>query len=306
MHPGPRIPRAAERSRPFHDVQAEARRAGRGPGERRHQGAHRVPAPARSRGDLGARRRVRLQRHRSDSDRLPGGRAASAPHRRDGAAETGAGAEPRGMRRGDHRGRRDREGGRGDAPGRLRLPDEAAQSREVAGGAPARPLPPGAGGASRRDGRAARRAARARAPHRALASSAAGHGSGARDRLDARDGPHRGRDRHRQGAGGTGHPSEQPAQARALRLGQLRGARGRRDRERAVRPRARRLHRSDCDAARALRDGRRRYFVSRRGGRDLSGGPGQAPSRDPGPGVRAGGRDRDDEDRRPADRRHQP
>ena len=65
------------------------------------------------------------------------------------------------------------------------------------------------------------------------------------DRADLR------RDRHRQGAGGPGHPRPLPAPTGRLRQGQLRGHAARAARERAVRPRARRLHRRRTSASRA-------------------------------------------------------
>src|SRR3990172_8153333 len=51
------------------------------------------------------------------------------------------------------------------------------------------------------------------------------------------------RERHRQGAGRPQHPRDEPPAGRAVHRGQLRRHSRRADRERAVRPRPRRLHR---------------------------------------------------------------
>ena len=72
----------------------------------------------------------------------------------------------------------------------------------------------------------------------------------------------------------------------------------RRARVRAVRPREGRLHRRGGAAAGALRAGRRRHAVPRRGRRPAARRPGQAAARAAGARVRAGGGGRDDQGRR--------
>ena len=86
---------------------------------------------------------------------------------------------------------------------------------------------------------------------------------------------------------------------RPVRPGQLRGPARGPDRERAVRPRAGRLHRRRPPAARPVRARRRRHDLPRRGRRAAPVGPGQAPPRPPAARVRARRRDRDPADRRP-------
>ena len=68
---------------------------------------------------------------------------------------------------------------------------------------------------------------------------------------------------------------------RPLHPGQLRGVARGPDRERAVRPRARRLHRSRPPEARPVRARGRRHDLPRRGGRAAPVGPGQDPPRPP-------------------------
>ena len=75
---------------------------------------------------------------------------------------------------------------------------------------------------------------------------------------------------------------------RATGQGQLRGHAGEPDRERAVRPRARCLHRRNAQARRPLRAGRRRHAVSGRGRRAAARAAGQAAARAAGRRVRAG------------------
>ena len=62
-------------------------------------------------------------------------------------------------------------------------------------------------------------------------------------RPDQRDRPDPGRNRHRQGAGGQGHPQQQPAQEQAVRRAELHGPEREPARRRAFRPRSRRVHR---------------------------------------------------------------
>ena len=66
----------------------------------------------------------------------------------------------------------------------------------------------------------------------------------------ARNGAHHGRDRHRQGAGGARDSRRQHPRLEAVRRPELRGAHRIAARKRAVRPRARRLHRRGRGARR--------------------------------------------------------
>ena len=110
----------------------------------------------------------------------------------------------------------------------------------------------------REGGREGTAAPRERGAARAAAAPRAGgrlRDGGSGDQADARDpragrrldaaGADPGRDRHRQGAARAGPARAQPAQRLPVRAAQLRGAARDPDRERAVRPRARRLHRRD-------------------------------------------------------------
>ena len=72
---------------------------------------------------------------------------------------------------------------------------------------------------------------------RQLARAGGAGGAVERARADLR------RERHRQGTGRAEHPRAQPAPGGTVRRGQLRGHPGGADRERAVRPRAGRVHR---------------------------------------------------------------
>ena len=98
-----------------------------------------------------------------------------------------------------------------------------------------------------------------------------------------------GRDRHRQGAGRARHPRAQRAARAAARQGELRGHPGDADRERALRPRARRLHRRDAAPRRAASrwPTAGTIFLDEIG--ELpTGSAGEAPARAPGGRVRAG------------------
>ena len=108
------------------------------------------------------------------------------------------------------------------------------------------------------------------------------------------------------GESGTGKELVAAGAAQALergagpvRPGQLRRPARGPDRERAVRPRARRLHRGRPPAARPVRAGRRRHDLPRRGRRAARRGAGQAAPGPPAARVRARRRDRDPPDRRP-------
>ena len=72
---------------------------------------------------------------------------------------------------------------------------------------------------------------------------------------------------------------ESPFASRAVRQGQLRRDSHRADRERAVRPRERRIHRRHRHAARQVRAGRRRHDLPGRGRRPARGVAGQAAAR---------------------------
>ena len=89
-------------------------------------------------------------------------------------------------------------------------------------------------------------------------------------------------ERQRQGAGRAGDPQALAAPHAALLRDQLRGARRRPDRSRAVRPHARRVHRRRDRARGPVRGGRRRHAVPRRSGGVVGAGAGQAAARPPG------------------------
>ncbi len=99
-----------------------------------------------------------------------------------------------------------------------------------------------------------------------------------------------GRVGHGQGAGRAGRARAQSAPRRAVRQGQLRGPQRGPARERAVRPRARRLHRRAPGTGRPVRGGLGRHHLPRRDRRFARAHPGQAAARARGAGDRAGGR----------------
>ena len=101
-------------------------------------------------------------------------------------------------------------------------------------------------------------------------------------------------------------PRAQPAPCAAAGPGQLRGAAADAGRERAVRPRERRLHRRGRHAAGTLRAGRRRHDLPRRNRRPVARRAGQVPARAAGRGIRARRILADQAGRRPRDRRHAP
>ena len=117
---------------------------------------------------------------------------------------------------------------------------------------------------------------------------------------------HHRRDRHRQGGHRQPHPPpERPAGA-PVREGQLRGLPGDPARERAVRARARRLHRRRSPARGPLRARRRRHALPRRDRRDEPERAGEAPPRAPGAPVRPPRRHPHRQRRRPHHRGHEP
>ena len=101
-----------------------------------------------------------------------------------------------------------------------------------------------------------------------------------------------------QGESGTGkeldrrpdRPPDRRPQGRPVRGDQLRVGAGEPARERAVRSRARRLHRRQDPEAGPLRGGRRRDLAARRGRRDADGHPGQAAEGAGGDDLPAAGR----------------
>jgi two-component system nitrogen regulation response regulator NtrX len=109
-------------------------------------------------------------------------------------------------------------------------------------------------------------------------------------RADPVAGAHHRRQRHRQGADRPRHPPQQRGRQRPVRQGQLRGHPARADRERAVRPRARRVHRRGGQEARPVRGRRRRHDLPRRDRRHDAAGPGQGAARAADRRVHAGRR----------------
>ncbi len=184
----------------------------------------------------GRHARHHLPRH------LDAGHRRARHPRRDEAPAAGA-------RGGDDlRPRHHRDRGQGHQARRLRLHREAALAREDAAD---RDPGPRAHAARAREPQPAR-PARARPGDRRQepadrAPAPADRGRGALERPRA----HPGRERHRQGAGGPRRPHPVRAARGALRRGQLRGHPRGADRVRAVRSRARRLHRRGGAAARA-------------------------------------------------------
>src|SRR2546425_649827 len=113
------------------------------------------------------------------------------------------------------------------------------------------------------------------------------------------------RGRDRQGGSGAGDPSRESASRGTIRRPQLRCAAGNLDRVRAVRPRARGLHRRRQAQAWPVRAGSRRHTVSRRDRRARPGRAGKALTRAPGTTVRASRRHDDAGGRHPSHRGHQ-
>ena len=96
--------------------------------------------------------------------------------------------------------------------------------------------------------------------------------------------PDAGRKRHRQGPDRQGDPLRERAAREAVRRHQLLGDSGDADGSRAVRPRARRLHRRQADEEGPVRSGRRRHAVPGRDRRALAAAAGQAAARAGRPG----------------------
>ena len=155
-----------------------------------------------------------------------------------------------------HRPRHHRDRGGGDQGRRLRLPDQAGRR-----GAPSPPRREG-----HREGRGAARGQRAapagqggvgpRPPGRDEQGDAGGVPPDRPRRADVRARPHRGRERHRQGAGGPDAPRALAAQPGPLRRRELRGHPRDPAGERDLRPREGRLHRRARPADRAASSSR--------------------------------------------------
>ena len=118
--------------------------------------------------------------------------------------------------------------------------------------------------ASSRSATGSRTSSAARRPMREVLGRIVEH------RADRRDRAHHRRERHRQGARRQGDPRQQPARRSAVRAGQLRRHHRDAARERAVRPRAGRVHRRGQRAQGPLRRGRRRHVLLRRDRRDAA------------------------------------
>ena len=141
---------------------------------------------------------------------------------------------------------------------------------------------------------------------RPLAGDAAGvpgHRAGGRHRLA---GAHPRRDRHRQGAHRPCDSPHQPPAVRCDGQGQLRGAAGHARRERALRARARRLHRRRATEEGPVRAGAQGDDPAGRGRRPAARGAGEAAPRAAGARVRARRGDADGQGGRARDCGHQP
>ena len=112
-------------------------------------------------------------------------------------------------------------------------------------------------------------------------------GSGGRD---SRERPHSRRERHRQGADRASHPRPLARGGRAVRADQLHRSAGDAARERAVRPRARRVHGRAGGSPWQVRARRTRRDLPRRDRRHLGRLPDEAPPRAAGAAVLPGGR----------------
>ena len=111
---------------------------------------------------------------------------------------------------------------------------------------------------------------------------------------------------HRQGAAGARDPPREPARRQAVRRGQLRRHSRAAARVRALRPRARRVHRRRAGAQGAVPGRRRRHDLPRRDRRHAARAAGQAAARAAGGRGAAGRRDAVDPGRRPRDLRDAP
>ena len=213
------------------------------------------PAVARRSARGLARARQRAERGGGPFRRAVSGGRAAAVRRRDDRRRGGA------LDGGD----RARRGPRDGVAPRRRARRRRERARAARSRASRQRRGRGRGGSARRQ-RTRAHAARGHRARRARAVS----------RADRRG------ERQRQGARGARDSPARPAARSPVLRAQLRGAVGRSDRGRAVRPRARRVHRRGGRAPRPLRGGGRRHAVPRRNRRAVGAGPGQAAARAPG------------------------
>src|SRR3954464_3571738 len=127
-----------------------------------------------------------------------------------------------------------------------------------------------------------RRTLDVRGDHRLLAGPARDPGPRGQGGGDRHHGADHRRDRHRQGAGGAGHPPAVEAVAPGPGGGELRGPPCLPDRLRAVRPREGGVRRHPAAPRRPLRAGGGRVDLPGRGGRAAARGAGLAAARAPG------------------------
>ncbi len=123
---------------------------------------------------------------------------------------------------------------------------------------------------------------------------------------ERRERPHHRRERDRQGGPRAGPPRPLAEERGPVRRGQLRGAAGRPPRERALRARARRVHRGRARPRGPARPGKGRDSLPRRGRGHPASRPGEAPPRPAGAALRAGRREHAATARRAHRRRHEP
>ena len=159
--------------------------------------------------------------------------------------------------------------------------------------------------AGRRERASSRRAARALCVpqhHRQQRADPAGLRAGGAGRADQHDGAHPRRVGHRQGDDRARDPLQLAARQEAVHQGERRGAAGVADRVRALRLRARGVHRGAGSQEGAVRAGRRRDALPRRDRRPEPVDAGQAAAGPAGARDRAPRRHDVDQDQRPADR----
>ena len=155
--------------------------------------------------------------------------------------------------------------------------------------------------------RVALRALRAVAHRRRLGGDGDAECAAAADRRQPGvDGAADRRERDGQGSRRQDHPLQLRSRGAAVHEHHLLGAARGAARERAVRARARRVHRRAPAEDRAARVGRRRHGVPRRDRRDGAGAAGEAAAVPRGEGVQAGRRRGRHARRRPGHRRDQP
>ena len=131
-------------------------------------------------------------------------------------------------------------------------------------------------------------------------------GPGAAGRQVRRHRAHHRRERVGQGADRAPDPRRVDALDRAVHRGQLRRHHRDPPRKRALRPRARRLHRRKPGSARPVRGRQQRNVAARRSRRDFEGNAGEAAARAPGAGDPAGRREQEPADRFARPGRDQP